>query len=488
MKLKESNIVESMENKELGTLRLDVDLYPKLKQKQPRLDNVIEEKYIDCKWTENVSEIKKNEYNTGQIAPMDKKCKEILGNIVRPEYSDIEKTMAIYAYIVENIKYDDILLKKEKELKDKGQKIGKGVSKILNGKQSSYNAFMKGEVVCEGYTNMMHYMLSSVGIESKTVICIGERDNGETSFVDRGENHSVIRVKTGDDWYYYDPTLDAGKMELRNAFKTKKEFEKNHTFTVLEEKIENPKEKAYTVDKLNERLRYVLEDRKNIVLEKKENEQKENNFNRLYQRYGVTGNDLGREVDELNNIDEKEFKERNNEKERLDRESGEKDARSFDERAYSELYSILQMLGKEYIDRIPRKIYKVIESRKDDTYNPVYNDMEEVLEGRVKRKTVSMLALLDYNYFSTSETDRMYMRYILEENENKYRKEKKEYKIVNIDEDQKKVDDNIKEIEQINNDNYNNINKNEMIEYKESGIKKLFNNIIVKIKEIFRIK
>ena len=322
-----------MENKDLCTLRLDVDLYPKLKQMQPRLDSVIEENYINCKWTENTGEIGKNEYNTGQIVPMDKKCKEILGNIVRPEYSDIEKTMAIYAYIVENIKYDYILLKREKELRDKGQKIGKGESKILDGKQSSYNAFMKGEVVCEGYTNMMHYMLSTVGIESKTVSCIGERDNKEESFVDRGENHSVIRVKTGDDWYYYDPTWDAGKMELRNAFKTKEEFEKNHTFTVLEEKIENPKEKAYTVDELNERLRYVLEDRKNIVLEKKENEQKENNFNRLYQRYGVTGNDLGREVDELNNIDEKEFKERNNKKERLDRESGEKDARSFDERA-----------------------------------------------------------------------------------------------------------------------------------------------------------
>ena len=161
---------------------------------------------------------------------------------------------------------------------------------------------------------------------------------------------------------------------------------------------------------------------------------------------------------------------------------------NIDKRAYSELYSILQMLGKEYIDKIPRKIYKSIESRKDDTYNPVYNDMEEVLEGRVKRKTVSMLALLDYNYFSTTETDRMYMRYILEENENKYKKNKEEYKIVDIDEAQKKVDDNIKEIEQINNDNYNNINKNEMIEYKESEIKKLFNNIIVKIREIFRIK
>lgn len=332
MQLNESNIVEAMEKRDLNTLRLDLDLYPKLKQMQPRLDSVIEENYINCKWTENTGEIGKNEYNTGQIVPMDKKCKEILGNIVRPEYSDIEKTMAIYAYIVENIKYDHILFKKEKELVDKGQKIGKGVSKILNGKQSSYNAFMKGEVVCEGYTNMMHYMLSSVGIESKTAICIGKRDNKEVSFVDRGEDHSVIRIKTGKDWYYYDPTWDAGKMELKNVFKTKKEFERNHTFTVLEEKIENPKEKAYTVDELNERLRYVLEDRKNIVLEKKEKEQKENKANKLYQRYGTTEEDLKREVDELNNIDEKEFEERNKQKERVDRESGEKDARNFDER------------------------------------------------------------------------------------------------------------------------------------------------------------
>lgn len=332
MQLNKSNIVEAMENRDLNTLRLDLNLYPKLKQMQPRLDSVIEEKYISCKWTENISGIGKNEYNTGQIVPMDKKCKEILGNIVRPEYSDIEKTMAIYAYIVENIKYDNILLKREKELRDKGQKIGKGVSKILNGKQSSYNAFMKGEVVCEGYTNMMHYMLSTVGIESKTVSCIGERDNKEESFVDRGENHSVIRVKTGNDWYYYDSTWDAGKMELRNAFKTKKEFERNHTFTVLEEKIENPKEKAYTVAELNERLRYVLEDRKNIALEKKEKEQKENKANKLYQRYGTTEDDLKREVDEFNNIDEREVEERNKQKERVDRESGEKDGRSFDER------------------------------------------------------------------------------------------------------------------------------------------------------------
>lgn len=158
---------------------------------------------------------------------------------------------------------------------------------------------------------------------------------------------------------------------------------------------------------------------------------------------------------------------------------------NIDKRAYSELYAILQMLGKEYIDKIPEKIYKGIENRKDDTYNPIYNDMEEVLEGRVKRKTVSMLALLDYNYFSTTETDRMYMRYILEENENKYKKNKNEYRIV--DENKEAINEN-NNISDNNEDNSNNLIRNEMIEYKESGMKKLFNNIILKIKEMFKIK
>ena len=56
-----------MENKELCILRLDVDLYPKLKQMQPRLDSVIRENIITCRWTENISEVEKNEYNTVQV-------------------------------------------------------------------------------------------------------------------------------------------------------------------------------------------------------------------------------------------------------------------------------------------------------------------------------------------------------------------------------------------------------------------------------------
>lgn len=154
---------------------------------------------------------------------------------------------------------------------------------------------------------------------------------------------------------------------------------------------------------------------------------------------------------------------------------------NIDKKAYSELYAILQMLGKEYIDKIPEKIYKTIEKRKDDTYNPIFKDMEEVLEGRVKRKTVSILALLDYNYFSTSETDRMYMRYILEENESKYAKEKKEYRIVATNKENVNSISDMKDLNIL-------ITRNKMIEYKESGIRKIFKNIILRIREIFRIK
>ena len=44
----------------------------------------------------------------------------------------------------------------------------------LDRKQSSYKAIMSNRAVCEGIANMMHYMLTSVGVESKVIGCIGK--------------------------------------------------------------------------------------------------------------------------------------------------------------------------------------------------------------------------------------------------------------------------------------------------------------------------
>ena len=344
LELKQFDIMDAVENKVLKEVVLDVDMFPNLIKEFPQLVEKIEQYEKNNErvytWIENKSTYDRwaNKFSTRNLKEMDIRVEEILQNIIKPDYTEIEKTLAIYNYITDNVDYDYKMLEFDQEMQkyekyclflegSSNRSSYSIINKRILGKQSSFNGIMKGKAVCQGYANMMHYMLTKENIESREIGCIANPITEEQELEDKGTDHSVIRVKTDDEWYYYDPTWDAGKMELRNVFKTKKEFERNHTFTVLEEKIENPKEKAYTVDELNERLRYVLEDRKNIVLEKKEKEQKENKTNKLYQRYGTKEEDLKREVDELNNIEE-----RDKQKERVDRESGEKDARSFDER------------------------------------------------------------------------------------------------------------------------------------------------------------
>ena len=344
LELKQFDIMDAVENKVLKEVVLDVDMFPNLIKEFPQLVEKIEQYEKNNErvytWIENKSTYDRwaNKFSTRNLKEMDIRVEEILQNIIKTDYTEIEKTLAIYNYITDNVDYDYKMLEFDQEMQkyekyclflegSSNRSSYSIINKRILGKQSSFNGIMKGKAVCQGYANMMHYMLTKENIESREIGCIANPITEEQELEDKGTDHSVIRVKTDDEWYYYDPTWDAGQMKLRNVFKTKEEFEKNHTFTVLEEKIENPKEKAYTVDELNERLRYVLEDGKNIVLEKKEKEQKENNFNRLYQRYGTKEEDLKREVDELNNIEE-----RDKQKERVDRESGEKDARSFDER------------------------------------------------------------------------------------------------------------------------------------------------------------
>ena len=48
---------------------------------------------------------------------MDIKVEEILQNIIKPEYTEIEKTLAIYNYITENVDYDYKMLEFDQEMK-----------------------------------------------------------------------------------------------------------------------------------------------------------------------------------------------------------------------------------------------------------------------------------------------------------------------------------------------------------------------------------
>ena len=317
-----------MKNSNMGYLALDVDIYPKLIEKYPELTKEVsiyeKEKGGVCRWTENKSESGKNEFDTYNMEKMDRKSKEILENIINPKYTDIEKTLAIYKHINEKVSFEMKLMNLEKEIRrdDKKSEIlfNDNRSRIqmlnqrLNRKQSSYNAIISNRAVCEGIAHMMHYMLTSVGVESKVIGCIGKNvENTMTPYKER-LNHAAIKVKTGEDWYYYDPTWDLGSKKLKNIFKTKKEFGKNHTLTFREEEVKEPKIKEYTNKELNKKMKKVVKDQKCMIIEKEERINRNDNklfrgLKKLYNKFGITREEIEVEKENISDIglDDKEM-------------------------------------------------------------------------------------------------------------------------------------------------------------------------------------
>ena len=58
---------------------------------------------------------------------------------------------------------------------------------------------------------------------------------------------------------------------------------------------------------------------------------------------------------------------------------------------YSEVYAILNMLGKEYIDKLPKDIYNIIKEEKSSEYNPVYATTVALDRQVVKKESISII-------------------------------------------------------------------------------------------------
>lgn len=67
---------------------------------------------------------------------------------------------------------------------------------------------------------------------------------------------------------------------------------------------------------------------------------------------------------------------------------------------YSEVYSVLRLLGDYYIESIPNSLYKMIVERKNNDYNPEYKAISELNNRNVKKATVSLICLLNKNYWN----------------------------------------------------------------------------------------
>ena len=135
---------------------------------------------------------------------------------------------------------------------------------------------------------------------------------------------------------------------------------------------------------------------------------------------------------------------------------------------YSEVYQVLNFLGNEYIDKLPKSLFNMLEKKRDINYEPKYTEDIPLNKQNIKKETISIIALLHLNYWCENENEKFELKQIFKNNEDMYENELRE----------KYNPDNIfkKHVQE-------KIIKNEvaLVEYKESIFKRLIN----KIKSLF---
>jgi len=128
---------------------------------------------------------------------IDKKVKEIIAALIKPEMTQLEKELALHDYIVTHVRYDyDSYIK----------------NKIPAQRHSVYGALMENLAVCDGYSKSLQLLLNAVGIE--TMVVNGHTDGGSSL------GHSWNIVKIDEVYYQVDATWNdpINKNELSHRY------------------------------------------------------------------------------------------------------------------------------------------------------------------------------------------------------------------------------------------------------------------------------
>ena len=140
---------------------------------------------------------------------------------------------------------------------------------------------------------------------------------------------------------------------------------------------------------------------------------------------------------------------------------------------YSEVYSILNLLGESYIKKLPVSLFNMIKEEKRQDYNPKYDSKINLEQQNMKRETLSMIALFHLNYWCNSDEEKNELKTLFKTNEEKHQAEIRE----------KYNPDNLFKKRSTQQEEYVVTNEVAMVEYKEPCLKRIFN----KIKRMFHI-
>lgn len=132
---------------------------------------------------------------------------------------------------------------------------------------------------------------------------------------------------------------------------------------------------------------------------------------------------------------------------------------------YVEVYNILQLLGKEYINKLPKSLYKMIKDNSASSMESKcckYESLKDINTNNISKKSIAMIALFHTNYWCDTLTEKEELKKIFLDNFIKNEKEKRErYNPDNIFKKRTRTQQE----------------KVELIEYKENIWKRIINKI-----------
>jgi len=141
-------------------------------------------------------------------------------------------------------------------------------------------------------------------------------------------------------------------------------------------------------------------------------------------------------------------------------------------KAYAEVDKVLSFMENKYVEKIPNKMREMFKNEKLEGYNPVINPKVPLDEQNLQRKTLSILAMLNLNYWCESENEKQELISLYAENDRKREEELREK--YNPDNIFKKKENKAEEVQET-----------ALIEYHEENFLK---KIIHKIMNFFKRK
>ena len=113
---------------------------------------------------------------------------------------------------------------------------------------------------------------------------------------------------------------------------------------------------------------------------------------------------------------------------------------------YSEVYEILNTLGKEYINKIPIKLYQHIESKRDKKSIIEFDVNKDIASQDVSEEATDIISYLNLEYWCTEEQKKELIKQY-QENDKKYEKKLKEkYNTDSLFKKEKYIDTNEKNL------------------------------------------